>query len=81
MPAFPSEAGTLEVLQDWAVRTMIASAGIGKLLERVAHRPHLSNFGFEFGDMLKGDLLDLSAFPILVPPQADEVLDTFDAKT
>ena len=81
MPAFPAGAGTLEILQDRAIRPMIPLAGVGKLLERVAHRPHLSDFGFEFGDMLKGYPLDLGAFPILVPPQADEVLDTFEAET
>jgi hypothetical protein len=55
MPISRPRVRSLQVSQNGAVRAMIAVAGIGKLLECIAHRPHLGDLGLKFGDVLKGD--------------------------
>ena len=80
MPQWPFRTGPLEIPQNRAVRPVVALAAVGKLLERVTHRPHLGDLCFKFGDMIERNPFDLGALPVLVLPEADEVLDAFDAE-
>lgn len=52
------------------IRSIAAFAGAGETAQRVSYCLHLQNAGFDFGDMVKGDLADFSVTSLAVTPQA-----------
>src|SRR6516225_319908 len=69
-----------QVVEDRAVRPVVAMAAAHKLLERPRHGLHIGDPRLKIADMRLGDPPDLSARPVVVAPQSQQRADFRDGK-
>jgi hypothetical protein len=70
-----------EVVQDRAVRPLVAAAGARQMLQRPRHTLQLGDAAAQIRDLLLRDRLHAGARPIPVTPERQQVGDRVDAET
>ncbi len=81
LPSWPPNTRHLawpvsKVRQDRAVRPLVATAGVRKVLQRVLHRLHLGDLAFQPVDLLLRQMFDVGAVaaPVTGKTKAPDVL-------
>ena len=71
-------AARREVLEDRAIRALIAVAGAGKLFQRALHGLKRRDLALQLRDMVLGQPLDVGAGARAVPPELQQPADILD---
>jgi hypothetical protein len=69
-----------KVIEDRAIRSVVAAAAMGQVLEGFDHGLQFCNLGLERGNMVSGDAYDLGAGAGLILPEAEQGRRLFHRK-
>src|SRR5712691_3376143 len=70
--------GATQIVDDRAIRAVIATASVDQMRERIADRLQFANFPLHLLQMLFGQFLDISARASSVAVECDQAFEIFD---